>query len=492
MPLETSAFALFDFDPRGAQALVDERFAEGSPPWVHPTVRGGQMSAVSNRKVQEKADAARAAFELVRAQFGPGSREYVAAKSEAELCEDEADRVYNRGAYHWYVPLREAAERVRLAGDAASDEDRALARRWERTRKGNLENLKLGWTLQASAMEAERIAAGPNATKEDKAKAKRLRASAERQLAGLEVGANLQASAMEAEEIAAGPNATNEDKAKAKRLRASAERQLAGLEVGRNLQASAKEAERIAAGPNATNEDKKEAKRLRAVADKQLANLEVGANLQASAKEAERIAAGPNATKEDKAKAKRLRASAERQLASPHRVLSLWAAARAPGATQAAEAEFVRARNQFRSQSAPRTGNVGFRNVGKDTRSKRRTSFFAQVRVYHETVTGPYWSVPAAGVHTDAIAGAARDADVIYIALFRKSYTKANIDFDIDHALALKLNFPGELAQLEERSRNVNDSAMQSAVMREFLAQSELSGDEEDNDDNDTASSSTF
>ena len=116
------------------------------------------MSAVSNRKVQEKADAARAAFELVRAQFGPGSREYVAAESEAERCEDEADRVYNRGVYHWFVPLREAAERVRLAGDAASDEDRALARQWERTRKGNLENLKLGWTLQARAKEAEEIA----------------------------------------------------------------------------------------------------------------------------------------------------------------------------------------------------------------------------------------------------------------------------------------------------------------------------------------------
>jgi hypothetical protein len=395
MPLETSAFALFDFDPRRAQALVDELFAEGSPPWVHPTVRGGQlggqMTAVSKRKVQEKADAARAAFELVRARFGPGSREYVAAKSEAERREDEADRVYNRGTYHWYVPLREAAERVRLAGDAASAEDRALARRWERTRKGNLENLKYGRTLQAGAMEAERIAA-------------------------LE-------------------DATNEQKKEAKRLRASADKQFAALERGWTLQARAMEAEKIAAGEDATEEDKAEAKKLRAAADKSLANI----------------------------------------LKGPHKVLSLWGAARAPGATSAVVAEFERARDLFRSSSAAREGNIGYRNVtARQLGKQRRTNRIrAQVTVYNEWVCGPQRSFLVGDDGTDIIEAAARDADVIYIALFRKWYAANDLDFDVDHPLALRLNFPGEMVELEERSRNVNDRAMKSAVMQEFLASSD-------------------
>ena len=437
MPLETSAFALFDFDPRGAQALVDERFAEGSLPWVHPTVRGGQMAAVSKRKVQEKADAARAAFELVRAQFGPGSREYVAAESEAELCEDEADRVYNRGAYHWYVPLREAAERVRLAGDAASAEDRALARRWERTRKGNLENLKLGWTLQARAMEAEKIAAGEDATNEDKAEAKKLRARADKQLACLKLGSNLQAGAMEAERIAALEDATNEQKKEAKRLRASADKQLAPLELGWTLQARAIEAEKIAAGEDATEEDKAEAKKLRAAADKSLANI----------------------------------------LKGPHKVLSLWGAARAPGATSAAVAEFERVRDLFRSTSVAREGNVGFRNVTASTRmwknGRQTKRIYAQVTVYNERVCGPEHSFPVGDDGTDIIEAAARDADVIYIALFRKWYAADDLDFDVDHPLALRLNFPGEKVELEKRSRNVNDRAMKSTAMQEFLASSD-------------------
>jgi hypothetical protein len=395
MPLETSAFALFDFDPRRAQALVDELFAEGSPPWVHPTVRGGQlggqMTAVSKRKVQEKADAARAAFELVRARFGPGSREYVAAKSEAERREDEADRVYNRGTYHWYVPLREAAERVRLAGDAASAEDRALARRWERTRKGNLENLKYGRTLQAGAMEAERIAA-------------------------LE-------------------DATNEQKKEAKRLRASADKQFAALERGWTLQARAMEAEKIAAGEDATEEDKAEAKKLRAAADKSLANI----------------------------------------LKGPHKVLSLWGAARAPGATSAVVAEFERARDLFRSSSAAREGNIGYRNVtARQLGKQRRTNRIrAQVTVYNEWVCGPQRSFLVGDDGTDIIEAAARDADVIYIALFRKWYAANDLDFDVDHPLALRLNFPGEMVELEERSRNVNDRAMKTPAMQEFLASSD-------------------
>jgi hypothetical protein len=419
MPLETSAFALFDFDPRRAQALVDERFAVGSPPWTHPTVRGGQMSAQSKQKVQEKANAAREVFERVRARYRPGSQEYVDAKSKAERLEDEADRVYNRGVYHWFVPLREAAERVRVAGNAASDEDRALARQWEEIREGTLKNLKLGW----------------------------------------------------------------------------------------NLQARANEAEEIAALPGATDQEKKEAKRLRASAERQLANLK----------------------KSD-------------------RVLSLWAAARAPGATQEDVAEFERMRDAFRAAYATR-GKFGYRNVAKvERRTKKGTKigFYAAVNLMPDQVRGPHHYVSVDADDTDAaIAAAARDADVIYIALFRKWYAFGDMDFDVDHPLALELNFPEELDVLEKRSRNVEDSAMKGRAMQEFLAPSdtasalpssasvrdpavagpsgsgpiefsrdvespielsgdeessieheespiELSGDEEDNDDSDTASSSTL
>jgi hypothetical protein len=134
---------------------------------------------------------------------------------------------------------------------------------------------------------------------------------------------------------------------------------------------------------------------------------------------------------------------------------------------------------------------------------------------------------------------------VIYIALFRKWHAGGDMDFDVVHPLALELNFPEELDVLEKRSRNVEDSTMKGRAMQEFLAPSdtasalpssasvrdpavagpsgsgpiefsrdvespielsgdeessieheespiELSGDEEDNDDSDTASSSTL
>ena len=73
-------------------------------------------------------------------------------------------------------------------------------------------------------------------------------------------------------------------------------------------------------------------------------------------------------------------------------------------------------------------------------------------------------------IREDIIKAAARDADVIYIALFRKWY--ADGDFDEDHPLALPLNFPNELPELERRSRDAKDEAMQHPVMQKFLATS--------------------
>jgi hypothetical protein len=195
--------------------------------------------------------------------------------------------------------------------------------------------------------------------------------------------------------------------------------------------------------------------------------------------EAEKIAAGEDATEEDKAEAKKLRAAADKSLANilkgPHKVLSLWGAARAPGATSAVVAEFERARDLFRSSSAAREGNIGYRNVtARQLGKQRRTNRIrAQVTVYNEWVCGPQRSFLVGDDGTDIIEAAARDADVIYIALFRKWYAANDLDFDVDHPLALRLNFPGEMVELEERSRNVNDRAMKTPAMQEFLASSD-------------------
>ena len=70
-----------------------------------------------------------------------------------------------------------------------------------------------------------------------------------------------------------------------------------------------------------------------------------------------------------------------------------------------------------------------------------------------------------------AMEAAARDADVLYIALFRKWY--ADGDFDVGHPLALRLNFPQELAVLQKRSRDNTDPALQSNKVKPYL-----SGDE--------------
>ena len=341
MPLETSAFVVFDFDPRRAQALVDERFREGSPPWTHPTVRAGQISAASKRKVQEKADEARAAFERARREFRPDSQQYRAAEVEAERWKDEADRVYNRGAYYWFVPFREAAERVRLAGDAASAEDRALARQWDGIKRGLHKNLSLG--------------------------------------------SNLQARAKEAEEVAARPNATDDEKAEAKRLRRSADKKLSGLSLGGSAQ----------------------------------------------------------------------------------KFLSLWATARAPNATQAEITAFERARDKFR---ATRRSAHPYRNITLH----RPDEFRAVVAIQDDKKVmgrGRHFAVGSDSAKKHAMEAAARDADVLYIALFRKWY--ADGDFDVDHPLALPLNFPQELADLQKRSRDKTDHALQSDKMKQYL-----SGDE--------------
>jgi hypothetical protein len=159
-------------------------------------------------------------------------------------------------------------------------------------------------------------------------------------------------------------------------------------------------------------------------------------------------------------------------LKGPHKVLSLWGAARAPGATSAVVAEFERARDLFRSSSAAREGNIGYRNVtARQLGKQRRTNRIrAQVTVYNEWVCGPQRSFLVGDDGTDIIEAAARDADVIYIALFRKWY--ADGDFDKDHPLALPLNFPDELEELQMRSRDSEDKAMQQPAMREILATS--------------------
>jgi hypothetical protein len=91
----------------------------------------------------------------------------------------------------------------------------------------------------------------------------------------------------------------------------------------------------------------------------------------------------------------------------------------------------------------------------------------------NEVRSGPTRSGRTGGNVDDLIKAAARDADVIYIALFRKWYAANDLDFDVDHPLALRLNFPGEMVELEERSRNVNDRAMKTPAMQEFLASSD-------------------
>ena len=92
------------------------------------------------------------------------------------------------------------------------------------------------------------------------------------------------------------------------------------------------------------------------------------------------------------------------------------------------------------------------------------------VHVMNEVCSGPTRSGHTGGNVEDLIKAAARDADVIYIALFRKWY--ADGDFDEDHPLALPLNFPGELDELQMRSRDNEDKAMQHPVMQKFLATS--------------------
>ena len=92
------------------------------------------------------------------------------------------------------------------------------------------------------------------------------------------------------------------------------------------------------------------------------------------------------------------------------------------------------------------------------------------VCVMNEVCSGPTRSGHTGGNDEDLIKAAARDADVIYIALFRKWY--ADGDFDEDHPLALPLNFKDELKGLQTRSRNNEDEAMQHPAMQKFLATS--------------------
>jgi hypothetical protein len=310
------------------------------------------------------------------------------------------------------------------------------------------------------------------------------------------------------------------------------------------VQARANEAEEAAARTDATDEQKAKAKRLRASADKQLDNLSLGQTLQARAKEAEEAAARTDATDEQKAKAKKLRASADKALSGlsldsvARNVLSLWATARAPNATEAEITAFERARNGFRSRR-PSRGKYAdmYRNITLTKRGQLR----ATVKVQGENVMGGARTFTA-GDDTDekrAMGAAAKDADVLYIASFRKWY--ADGDFDVDHPLALPLNFPEELAELQRRSRDINDHALQSKKMQAYLSGNEfapllsapvqdpaaagpsgsgpsssaaggvafsgedtnasasssegiieLSGDEEDNDSNDSVSSSSL
>ena len=60
---------------------------------------------------------------------------------------------------------------------------------------------------------------------------------------------------------------------------------------------------------------------------------------------------------------------------------------------------------------------------------------------------------------TAAIEKSARDADVLYLALFRKHYDGRPF-FDVEHPLALPLNFPLELADLHRMSMNAEDPAL--------------------------------
>ena len=603
MPLDTSAFILFDFHPPRAQALVDERFGEGSPPWTHPSVRGGHMSALAKRKVQEKAVAARHAFRRARDQYGEGSPQCVEAENEATRWEDEADRVYGRGAYSLQARAAEAEEVA--ARPDATEQQRAAARKLRDSADRQLAGLKLGWTLQARATEAEEVAARPDATSQQKAAAEKLRASADRCLENLELGRTLQARATEAEEVAARPDATSQQKAAAEKLRDSADRQLAGLELGRTLQARATEAEEVAARPDATSQQKAaaeklrdsadrqlagfelgwtlqkrateaeevaarpdatsqqkaeaeklrasadrclenlklgwtlqnrateaeevaarpdatsqqkaEAKRLRDSVDRQLAGFELGGTLQARAVEAEEVAARPDATSQQKAEAKKLRASADRCLenfelgrtlqkrateaeevaalpdateqqkaeakrlrdsadkqlggftsGSAKNVLKLWAAATAPNATQAEKDDFEHAKAMFRAKGGRAVNEkTGYRNVEEIQRKSGR-SFRAKVKMQDETVRSKAIFVRAGEDDADAKQAAAKDADVIYIALFRKFYG----DFDVDHPLASPLNFPSELDELQRRSRDKTDAALQNATMQAFLASS--------------------
>ena len=89
------------------------------------------------------------------------------------------------------------------------------------------------------------------------------------------------------------------------------------------------------------------------------------------------------------------------------------------------------------------------------------------VNVMNEVCCGP---THTGGNVEDLIKAAARDADVIYIALFRKWYADGN--FNKDHPLALPLNFPDELDELQLRSRDNKDKAMQTKAMQKFLATS--------------------
>ena len=228
----------------------------------------------------------------------------------------------------------------------------------------------------------------------------------------------------------------------------------------------AREAEDIADQPGATPEQKATAERLRASADKCLDNLQLGSKLQSRALDAEEIASQPGATPEEKATAERLRASADKQIeylghSTSSEIIILWANSLASDATQEDIDAYNRAKSKHQNVSAGMRAKSKFRPYHNVHMIKMKTgnSFRAVVTVDRETRNGPCTFVKTGQDPKDAIEKSARDADVIYLKLFRKHHDDRPF-FDVEHPLALPLNFPLELADLHRRSMNAEDPAL--------------------------------
>ena len=142
-------------------------------------------------------------------------------------------------------------------------------------------------------------------------------------------------------------------------------------------------------------------------------------------------------------------------------VILIWANSLASDATQEDIDAYNRAKSKFQNAAASSRARSNFLPYHQVDMVGRKTgnSFAAQVIVNQEHRHGPKMFVKTGQDKTAAIEKSARDADVLYLALFRKHYDGRPF-FDVEHPLALPLNFPHELDDLHKRSMNPDDPAL--------------------------------